>query len=161
VIQGSLRERWQRLTRRERHLVFAAASVVALGLAYALLWLPLLQATARGESDLPQLRRQAERMRTHLDSKAASRTTSVSRPSVAELRAIAARSGIPAAAVQADVVDGANLRVRIDGVAGDPLMDLLDAAQRDKGWRTSEIQVVRLAEPGRVRAEFVLVGSGN
>jgi type II secretory pathway component PulM len=160
-MQGSLRERWQRLTRRERRLVFAAASVVAAGLAYALLWLPLLQATARGEAELPQLRRQAERLRAHLDAqgKAASGKTSLSKPSVVELRAIAARAGIPAATVQAEMVDGTSLRVRVDGVAGDPLMDLLEAAQRDKGWRVSELQVVRLAEPGRVRAEFVLVGA--
>ena len=141
-------------------MVIAAASVVAIGLAYALLWLPMRNAVVRMNSELPQMRHQVAQMRAYADTLAvpvATMPTSI--PKLADVRALAARAAIAPATVQGEAAEGDTLRVRIESVPGDALATLLDLAQHQNHWRPSDLQVARLAEPSRVRAEFTLTAS--
>ena len=141
-------------------MVIVAASAVAVALAYALLWLPMRNATLRMKSELPQMRRQVAQMRAYADALAApAAAISTGVPKLADMRALAARAAIAPSAVQGEPAEGDTLRVRIESISGDALVTLLDLAQHQNHWRPSDLQVARLAEPSRVRAEFTLTAS--
>jgi type II secretory pathway component PulM len=156
-----LRQRWNAMSRREKRLVAAAVSIVFVALLYVLVWRPLRDATERLTQDLPQLQLQAMRMRAQADALAARRSSAVpaadrAAAGDAELRALAARTQVATALTQIEPSGDARKRLRFDSVNGDALVRFLELAQRERGWRVTELQVARLSSGERVRAEIAL-----
>jgi type II secretory pathway component PulM len=79
----------------------------------------------------------------------------------AALRALAARAQVAAALTQIEAGSAAHKRLRFDAVNGEALVRFLELAQREGGWRITELQVARLGDGERVRADVALIGSGD
>ena len=160
-----LQQRWNALSRREQRLVAAAALLVLVALLYALVWRPMRATTERLAQDLPQLQQQVLRLRAQADALAARRPSAV--PAInhaasgdAELRALAARAQVAAALTQIESNGDARKRLRFEAVNGEALVRFLELAQRESGWRVTELQLARLGNE-RVRAEVAFAGSGD
>jgi general secretion pathway protein M len=161
-----LQQRWDALSRREKRLIATAALLVLVALLYALVWRPMRATTERLAQDIPQLQRQVLRMRTQADGLAARRSSAVPTASRsvsgdAALRALAARAQVAAALTQIEAGSAAHKRLRFDAVNGEALVRFLELAQREGGWRITELQVARLGGGERVRADVALIGSGD
>lgn len=160
-----LRDKWQQLSLREQRLVLLTMVVVALSLFYFALWQPLNQGI---EAQRLRLRAQQQTLQQLAQDAA----------EVARLRAVQQRGAATGRkgsllvtiersarrknlhqALQKVQPDGANgVRIWLDNVAFDDLIDWLDLLSRQHGFTISEISIERDTAPGRVRCRVLLRG---
>ena len=145
-----LREWWQAKSAGERRLLLPGAVLVALALAYLLLWAPVMEERARLRSQLTEARSDLAWMRG----------------AASEVKHIAARqtgggrslrdtlSGLTPRPKITEVDRGAE--VRFDAIGSDLLMRWLDRVRRDTAWVVRSARIERL-EPGRVSADIELL----
>src|SRR5437762_1033683 len=145
---------WDRASPRERRLAIAAAAVVAVALAWGLLWQPL-------KSDIERTREERTRISTLLALtrmsydegaglvRASPKIVAVN-PRDAVARAFADR-GLRIAGI--DVRDN-RVHVVLPEVRFDALVAALDALARDDGLRPVETSLTARVDPGTLRAEL-------
>jgi len=153
---SALAAAWDRASLRERRLALVATIVVAIAVAWGLLWQPL-------KSDIERTREEQVRVgtllaltRTSFDEGAglvrASPKVNASDPRGAVARAFADRGlRIPAGAI--DLRDD-RVHVVLPEVRFDALIAALDSLARDDGLRPVEASLTALVEPGTLRAEL-------
>jgi type II secretory pathway component PulM len=155
-VPAAVASAWDRASLRERRLAMVAAFVVAIALAWGLLWQPL-------KSDIERTREERVRVGTLLALTRASfhegaglvRTSpkvNASDPRGAVARAFADRGlRIPAGAI--DLRDN-RVHVVLSEVRFDALIAALDSLAREDGLRPVEASLTARVEPGTLRAEL-------
>ena len=155
----ALAQWWQLRSRSERRVLLAVGAVVALALAWLIVWQPL-------ERDSERLARRLASDRAALaDARRASDeiaglTRAPAAPIAADPRAVldsalAARN-LRTAASTIERLDDDRVRVTLDSIGFDALAALLDALQRDARLRAVEVVATARVEPGLVRADLTL-----
>lgn len=150
---------WQSRSVRERSLITAGLTVLAVMLAVALVWLPLERARVRLASELPQLRAAVLALQRDADEvnrlRALPATIPANPAPLAPL--IAANTwarDLPG--VQLSVPDERHVKLSGSDIGFTALLDWLATAQAAHGLRVESARIEALPAPGRVRAELTL-----
>jgi len=150
---------WLSRPPRERSMIAAGATVLAIMLAVALIWLPLERARVRLAAELPQLRASVVALQRDADEvkrlRALPATIPANPPPLAPL--IAANTwarDLPG--VQLSVPDERHVKLVGADVGFTALLDWLATAQAAHGLRVETARIEALPAPGRVRAELTL-----
>ena len=144
--------RWSAMTQRERYAVLLAASVVGLALLWWVALEPALQGRKKLSERLPALRREAAQLAglaQHYKNVPRATETDLA----AYLNSSLAAAGFDANAAQNDA--NGRVVVRLAGADYGRLMNWLLEAQTQSHAQLQSANI-KLAEPGRVNAEFVL-----
>jgi type II secretory pathway component PulM len=141
---------------REMRVVLALASIVALLLVFALVWLPLERARTRLQSELPTLRASLDAMRTQAAEAKRLRAMPLAGNGAAPLAALAAS---PPAGCQVTVLDPRRVRISAADASFTAIVEWLSAAQASHGLHVDSAHVEALGVPGRVKADIVLARS--
>ena len=150
---------WHSRPPRERSMIAAGATVLAIMLAVALIWLPLERARVRLAAELPQLRASVVALQRDADEvkrlRALPATIPANPPPLAPL--IAANTwarDLPG--VQLSVPDERHVKLVGADVGFTALLDWLATAQAAHGLSVETARIEALPAPGRVRAELTL-----
>lgn len=155
-------EAWRARPERERSFLAAGALVVGVMLYVALVWLPLERMRVRLESDLPALRASIAALeRDAAEVKRLRATPSTiprnRMPLASLMGANAWARQLPG--VQVTVPDERHVKLAGDDMSFTALLDWLMTAQAAHGLRVESARIEARPEPGRVRAELMLVRS--
>ena len=155
-IPPTLAGAWDRASRRERRIAMVGGIVVAIALAWGLVWQPLRADIERTREDRVRMGTMLAQTRALFDQGSALSRTSPKPSSVdpreAVVRAFAERGiRIPAASI--DLRDN-RARVVLPDVRFDTLIAAVAAVSRDDGLRPVEGTLTARVEPGTVRAEL-------
>ena len=154
----ALAQWWQLRSRPERQVLIAVGAVVALALAWLIVWQPL-------ERDSERLTRRLANDRAALaDARRASDEIAglarAAAPIAADPRAaldsVLAAQNLRTVASAIERVDNDRVRVTLDRIGFDALTALLDALQRDARLRAVEVVATARVETGLVRADLTL-----
>ena len=155
----ALAQWWQLRSRPERQALIAVGAVVALALAWLIVWQPL-------ERDSERLTRRLANDRAALaDARRASDeiaglTRAAAAPIAADPRgaldSVLAAQNLRTVASAIERVDDDRVRVTLDRIGFDALTALLDALQRDARLRAVEVVATARVETGLVRADLTL-----
>lgn len=155
-VQASIAQAWDRASRRERRFAIAGLVVVALGLAWTLIWRPLQADVERTRSERARLSTLLAVARASVD-EAAGATQSGAKPSTADWRAAVTRAfaerGVQFGPGTPDLRDD-RVRVVLPEVRFDTLVIALHALAHDDGLRPTEATLTARVEPGVLRAEI-------
>jgi len=161
-----LKERWQALQPRERLLLAAGGIFLALFIFYAGLWLPLQKDLKRLRAGLPQAEKQLALMRVQagqIKRLKNTRRPGVSGGNILSLMEQAVTSrGIrdKITKMEPDGTDG--VRLTLEGVPFNTLIDLLSGLQTQKGLRLTNATIDGASEvPGTINARLTLHGAGR
>ena len=150
---------WQARGEGERRVATIVASLAALALLVALVWLPLERSRARLAAELPRLRASIGALERDADEVKRLRALPAAVPGTsAPLASLATNSGGLAGA-QMTVIDARRVRLVGADVGFGPLLEWLRNAQLTHGMRVESARIDALPAPGRVRAELVLARS--
>lgn len=159
-----MRDRWQQLSEREQRLVLITAGVVFISLLYFGLWEPLQRGIEAGQlrlkaqqQTLQQLQQDAVRvqqLRSRQARHARSGTRKGSLLVVIERSAQQKKMQAALQKVQPEGNDG--VRVWLDNVVFDDLVEWLDLLSRQHGLQISDISIERGTKPGRVNCRVLL-----
>jgi general secretion pathway protein M len=150
---------WHSRSQRERSMVAAGATVLAIMLAVALVWLPLERARVRLAAELPQLRASIIALQRDADEVQRLRALPATIPANPSPLAplIAANTwarDLPG--VQLSVPDERHVKLVGADVSFTALLDWLATAQAAHGLSVETARIEALPAPGRVRAELTL-----
>ena len=150
---------WHSRSARERSMVAAGATLLAIMLVVALVWLPLERARARLAAELPQLRATVLALQRDADEVRRLRALPATIPANPSPLAplMAANSwarDLPG--VQLSVPDERHVKLSGADIGFTALLDWLATAQAAHGLRVESARIDALPEPGRVRAELML-----
>ena len=126
---------WQLRSRSERMLLATALGVLALGLAWLVVWQPLAR-------DMDRLARSTPSVAV-VDPRAA-------------LDPVLAQQNLKAAVTTIERIDDERIRLTFDTIGFDALTAFLDSLQRDARLRPVELVATARVEPGQVRADLTL-----
>ena len=148
---------WRQRTPQQRRTYTLIASIVAIVLLVALVWLPLERTRARLNAELPRLRGSIAALERDAAEVKRLRALPVATGTAGTpLASLATNAGgLPGA--QISVIDGKRVRVTGPDVGFTALLQWLRAAQATHGMRVESARLEALPAPGRVRAELVLV----
>ena len=148
---------WRQRTPQQRRTYALIASIVAIVLLVALVWLPLERTRARLNAELPRLRGSIAALERDAAEVKRLRALPVATGTAGTpLASLATNAGgLPGA--QISVIDGKRVRVTGPDVGFTALLQWLRAAQATHGMRVESARLEALPAPGRVRAELVLV----
>lgn len=153
-----LRERWRSLATRERVMVSAAATVVVLGLVYALLIEPAWQGRARLLQELPALRAELASMDA-MASEARALSSQVSATIAPQRMRQAVEASLERAGLSGELAQigasGNDIELRLRNAQFAAVLDWLAVVQRELRVRPTRVEVAR-AEGGTVAAQIVL-----
>ena len=158
----SLATLWHSRSARERSVIAAGLTVLAVMLAVALVWLPLERARTRLAAELPQLRATVLALQRDADEVKRLRALPATIPANPSPLAplIAANTwarDLPG--VQLSVPDERHVKLIGSDVSFTALLDWLATAQAAHGLRVETARIDALPAPGRVRAELTLARS--
>ncbi|HTS22396.1 MAG TPA: type II secretion system protein GspM [Casimicrobiaceae bacterium] len=150
---------WQLRSRTERRILAALGALVAVSLAWLVVWQPIVR-----DSDQLAQRSAAEHTALADARRAADDIAGLARAAPAPpatepraaLDAVLAAKNLKAAATQVERVDNDRLRVTFDSIGFDALAGVLDALQRDGHLRATEVVATARVEPGLARADVTL-----
>jgi general secretion pathway protein M len=150
---------WLSRSPRERSVVAAGATLLAIMLAVALVWLPLERARVRLAAELPQLRASVVALQRDADEVQRLRALPATIPaSPAPLAPLIASNTwareLPG--VQLSVPDERHVKLTGADVSFTSLLDWLAVAQAAHGLRVESARIEALPAPGRVHAELTL-----
>lgn len=158
LVPRSLAAAWDRASRRERRLVAAGAIVVALAIAWGLVWQPLRADIARTREERVRIGASLAQARAAFEDGAGLARAAAKDGSV-DLRGAVARAladhGIRVAAGSVDLRDN-RAHVVLPDVRFDALAAALALLARDDGIRAVEATLSARVDPGTVRAEITL-----
>ena len=155
----SLAALWHSRSTRERSVVTAGITVLAIMLVVALVWLPLERARARLATELPQLRASVLALQRDADEVRRLRALPATIPAnPAPLAPLIAANAwardLPG--VQLSVPDERHVKLSGADIGFTALLDWLATAQAAHGLRVESARIEALPAPGRVRAELTL-----
>jgi type II secretory pathway component PulM len=156
LIPPTLARAWDRASRRERRIATVGGIVVAIALAWGLVWQPLRADIERTRADRVRMGTMLAQTRTLFDQGTALSRTSPKPNSVDSREAVArafAERGIRIPAASIDLRDN-RARVVLPDVRFDTLVAAVAALSRDDGLRPVEGTLTARVEPGTVRAEL-------
>jgi general secretion pathway protein M len=150
---------WHSRSARERSLLTAGLTVLAVMLLVALIWLPLERTRARLASELPQLRATVLALQRDADEVKRLRALPATIPANPSPLAplIAANTwarDLPG--VQLSVPDERHVKLVGSDIGFTALLDWLATAQAAHGLRVETARIEALPAPGRVRADVTL-----
>ena len=150
---------WHSRSPRERSVVTAGLTVLAMMLVVALVWLPLERARARLAAELPQLRASVLALQRDADEVKRLRALPATIPAnPAPLAPLIAANtwarDLPG--VQLSVPDERHVKLSGADVSFTALLDWLATAQAAHGLRVESARIEALPTSGRVRAELTL-----
>ena len=150
---------WHSRSPRERSVVTAGLTVLAMMLVVALVWLPLERARVRLAAELPQLRASLVALQRDADEVKRLRALPATIPAnPAPLAPLIAANAwahdLPG--VQLSVPDERHVKLSGADVSFTALLDWLATAQAAHGLRVEAARIEALPTPGRVRAELTL-----
>ena len=156
IVPQALAAAWDRASRRERRIATAGAIVVAIAIAWVLVWQPLRSDIQRTQEDRLRIGALLAQTRGSFDegtglARASPKPSAVD-PRSAVTRALADH-GIRVAAGGVDLRDN-RVRVVLPDVRFDALVAALAALALDDGLRPVEATLTARVEPGTVRAEL-------
>ena len=152
---------WQDRTPRERRIIATGAAAIALGIAYAYLWLPIARERERMIDDVPHLRTQAQNMRA--DALLVERLRTDIKTALKDVSSVVAR--FPATRQQGasppEIITEANGRVRVvfTSVRADDWLGWLSPIAL-KRIRIDSVRIDALEETGMIKAT-VIFSSGD
>jgi len=155
-IPPTLAGAWDRASRRERRIAMVGGIVVAIALAWGLVWQPLRADIERTREDRVRMGTMLAQTRALFDQGSALTRTSPKPSSVDPREAVArafAERGIRIPAASIDLRDN-RARVVLPDVRFDTLVAAVAAVSRDDGLRPVEGTLTARVEPGTVRAEL-------
>jgi len=156
IVPQALSVAWDRASRRERRIATAGAIVVAIAIAWGLVWQPLRSDIQRTQEDRVRIGALLAQTRGLFDEGAglarASPKPSAVDPRSAVTRALADH-GIRVEAGSVDLRDN-RVRVVLPDVRFDALVAALAALALDDGLRPVDAVLTARVEPGTVRAEL-------
>ena len=156
------RERWQQLAPRERMLVSLAAGVMAVMLAYLLIWQPLFGSTARlreevaGQRDLLQWLQSIEPEVQQLRGARSIRGPGAGGSLMSLVDQTSSASGLKPFVTRIQPEGDKEVRVWLEQAPYDEVMRWLIALEMDAGVRILEFSVTRGPAPGLVGARINL-----
>jgi len=157
--------RWRGLQPRERVLVAAGGSFLAVILLYTLLWLPVQRDIDRLRIGVPKERDQLILMRVQASQVTRLRATGSTPESpgnlMTHLEQSAVARGLRQNITRMEPEDTNAARVSIDGVRFDNLIGWLADLQRQRGLRIQEATIESQPEPGVVNARLLMRGPGT
>ena len=150
---------WYSRSARERSVVTAGATILAIMLGVALVWLPLERARTRLAAEMPELRATLLALQRDADEVRRLRALPATIPAnpspLAPLIAANAWArDLPG--VQLSVPDERHVKLSGADVGFTALLDWLATAQAAHGLRVESARIDGLPAPGRVRAELML-----
>ena len=150
---------WHSRSPRERSVVTAGLTMLAMMLVVALVWLPLERARVRLAAELPQLRASLVAWQRDADEVKRLRALPATIPAnPAPLAPLIAANAwardLPG--VQLSVPDERHVKLSGADVSFTALLDWLATAQAAHGLRVEAARIEALPTPGRVRAELTL-----
>lgn len=150
---------WHSRSPRERSVVTAGLTVLAMMLVVALVWLPLERARVRLAAELPHLRASLVALQRDADEVKRLRALPATIPAnPAPLAPLIAANAwardLPG--VQLSVPDERHVKLSGADVSFTALLDWLATAQAAHGLRVEAARIEALPTPGRVRAELTL-----
>jgi general secretion pathway protein M len=150
---------WQLRSPGERTLLASAAAVVAIAVAWLIVWEPLARDADRLTRQLAADRATLVDARRAADEIAglarASPSVAIADPRAA-LDAALTRQGLKSAATMIERIDNERIRLTFDTIAFDALTAFLDTLQREARLRAVELVATARVEPGQVRADVTL-----
>jgi general secretion pathway protein M len=158
-----IRDKWQQLSLREQRLVMLTGVVVMLGLWYFAIWQPLNEGIEAGrlrlraqQQTLQQLVQDADEVKQLRARQQRPAATGRKGSLLVIIERSARRKNLHQALqkVQPEGSDG--VRIWLDNVAFDDLIDWLDLLSRQRGFTISEISIERENAPGRVSCRLLL-----
>lgn len=155
----ALAQWWQLRSRPERRVLFAVGAVVALALAWLIVWQPLARDSERLARRLASDRAalaDARRASDEIAGLARAAAAPVTADPRAALDSALAAQNLRAAASAIERLDDDRVRVTLDRIGFDALTALLDALHRDGHLRAVEVVATARVEPGLVRADLTL-----
>jgi general secretion pathway protein M len=156
-------EWWQKQSERDRRVLAAGATVVALLLAWAFVWYPLARARAQLESRVEHERTDLARMRQTggelqaLRAKGARGQVDRQGKSLFALADVTARgAGLATALKRVEPTGPKSVRASFEGANFDTLIGWVDALARDYAVQTTDFSADRVEGIGLVNARVVL-----
>ncbi len=158
-----IRAWWQGLQTRERRVLIAGGCLVAIILAWALVWYPLARARGdltadlnRQRSDLAWMRQAMTRVQA-LHKRGDRGQVSRQGKSLLALADVSARgAGLGQALKRVEPTGGNSVRVTFEIANFDALVNWLDALARDYGVQVSDLSVDKVPGIGLVNARVTL-----
>jgi len=155
----ALAQWWQLRSRPERQVLIAVGAVVALALAWLIVWQPLERDSERLTRRLANDRAalaDARRASDEIAGLARAAAAPIAADPRAALDSVLAAQNLRTAASAIERVDDDRVRVTLDRLGFDGLTALLDALQRDSRLRAVEVVATARVETGLVRADLTL-----
>jgi len=155
----ALAQWWQLRSRPERQVLIAVGAVVALALAWLIVWQPLERDSERLTRRLANDRAalaDARRASDEIAGLARAAAAPIAADPRAALDSVLAAQNLRTAASAIERVDDDRVRVTLDRIGVDALTALLDALQRDARLRAVEVVATARVETGLVRADLTL-----
>ncbi len=155
-VPASIAQAWDRASRRERRFAIAGFVVVALAIAWTLLWRPLQADVERTRGERARVSSLLAVARASVD-EAAGIAQSGAKPTIGDSRAAVTRAfaerGVPFGPGTPELRDD-RVRVVLPDVRFDTLVAALQTLARDDGLRPVEATLTARVEPGVLRAEM-------
>ena len=155
----ALAQWWQLRSRSERRVLLAVGAVVALALAWLIVWQPLERDSERLTRRLANDRAalaDARRASDEIAGLARAAAAPIAADPRAALDSVLTAQNLRTAASAIERVDDDRVRVTLDRIGFDALTALLDALQRDARLRAVEVVATARVETGLVRADLTL-----
>ena len=150
---------WQLRSPGERSLLAIGAAVLAVALAWLIVYQPLARDTERLTRQLASDRATLADARRRADEIAglarAAPSVAATDPRAA-LDPVLAQQGLKSAVTTIERIDNERIRLTFDTIAFDALTAFLDALQREARLRAVELVATARVEPGQVRADVTL-----
>ena len=160
-VKQSLSSYWLARTPRERRILAWGAGILALMLAYAMVWHPARQGVTRLESAMPRLRADLSVMHRQSAEIAALRQNA-SKPgldaagAVAAVQAAASKRGIERAIERVDTMGADRVRIVLKAVPFEAWVAWVDLLQRDHQLVIEAARTDSIERPGFAKVEMVL-----
>ena len=150
---------WHVRSRSERRSLAAIAAVLAIALAWIVVWQPLARDTERLTQRAPLDRAalaEARRASDEIAGLARNAPAPQAGDPRAALDAVLATKNLKSAASQIERIDNDRLRVTFDRIDFDVLAATLEALHREARLRAVDVVATARVEPGLVRADVTL-----
>ncbi len=160
-----LRTRWRSLQPRERLVLGIGSPLVAIMLAYGLLWLPLQRELTRLRVSVPQVRAQLEQMRSQAQEVVRLRAQTRDAPSGGNLLTLLERSaqerGLRQYITRMEPEGQGAVRLGLDAVGFNTLIGWLAELQQQNSVHVDSASISARTESGMVDARLLLRSAGT
>lgn len=155
-----LRDQWNNLAPRERHLAMAGGILVGVTLLYMLLWLPVQKELGRLRVSVPEERTQLQRMRLQAASIQPLRARSGAKPAAGTLLPVIEQSasarGLRGFITRMEASGGNGVQLTLDAVPFNSLLSWLADLQDSHSLLVENTSMDAHTAPGTVNAKLKL-----